>query len=76
MAVTETLKKLSASLLLENGTTTTGAVKTKSQNMGSLNASAWDATKAYTIAQAMEALLDAPLYELDAQKTYKVDEEE
>jgi len=63
MAWTEsaTAQKLSAKL--NDGTTTSGAVKTVAVNMGTLAVNGWDAAKAGAIIDAYGAIADKALYQ-------------
>ncbi len=63
-AVTE-CKNISVVMKLNNGTTTTGAVKTVSVNLGSLNKSAFDADKVINIVDALIPCLDRSLHVLE-----------
>lgn len=72
MAYTEELYSLAASVYLNNGTSSTGAVKTVSQTIGALNKSAWDVTKAGAIIDAMSNCVSKVLVSARATKTYDI----
>lgn len=75
MAATETLSALTGRYLLNNGTTTTGAIRTINQSLGSLNMSAWDADKALNIINAISPVVDKEIVQAQAVKTYDLENE-
>ena len=75
MAVTETLTGLVGRYLLYDGTTTSGSVKTITQNIGTLNASAYDADKVFNIVIAMSSILDKEVVTINSVKTYELESE-
>ena len=72
-AVTE-CKKVSVAMKLNNGTTTTGAVKTVSVNLGSLNKSAFDADKVLNIVNALYPCFDLMLHTLEKTEVSEISE--
>ena len=54
MAIKTTTTALRASMKLDNGTTAAGTKKTVSVSFPALNKDAWDATKAWAIANALD----------------------
>ena len=65
MSVTTECKKISVAMKLNDGTTTTGAVKTVSLNLGSLNKAAFDADKVVNIVNALTPCFDRRLHTLE-----------
>ena len=75
MAATEVLKSLIGRYLLNNGTTTTGTLRTLNQSLGTLEASAWDPDKALAIVEALENVVDKEIVEVNSVKTYYIEGE-
>ena len=75
MAVTTTVEKITASMKLIAGTTSTGAQKIVSVSLGTLNKNTWDAQKALTLASTLEAFLLYPLQKLSKAETSSVSDE-
>lgn len=71
MAIVATSVKNSVTIKLNNGTSESGTVSTINQSLGTLNgaASSWDATKAYTIVEALAPLFTKPVYEVQHVQT-------
>ena len=65
MAVTETPKKVSVSIKLNNGVDSDGNVQTVSISLGSLNLTGYDDAKALAIVSALDDCLDLPVYSVD-----------
>ena len=63
-AITE-IKKITVSMKLNNGTTTTGKVKTASVSLGNLNKSTFDADKVIAIVNALSPCFDLMLHSLE-----------
>ncbi len=68
MAVTETPKKVSVSVRLNNGVDSSGNVQTVSVSLGSLSTTGYDNTKALAVAEALEDCLSLSVYSVE--KTY------
>ena len=62
MAVTTTVTKDVVTMKLQNGTTTTGALKTVSVSLGSLNKDAYDADKVMSIVGLLAQMFAKSLY--------------
>ena len=75
MAAVEELSALKAQMLLNNGTTTSGAVRTVNVSMGTLEPSAWDAQKALNIINALYPCLNLMLYRATKTATYDLSED-
>ncbi|MBQ7221414.1 MAG: hypothetical protein IJS28_10580 [Synergistaceae bacterium] len=73
-AITES-KKVSVAMKLNNGTTATGAVKTASVNLGSLNKAAFDADKALNIVNALAPCFDRMLHIVEKTEVSQLSEE-
>lgn len=76
MAATETLIKNQCNMLLNVGTTTTGATKTANMSLGTLssNVANWDGQKAINIATAVSNVLENTLVELRRIATSRLEE--
>lgn len=74
MAVNETVKSVVGRLLLDDGTTASGNVRTVNVSMGTLNPDNWDPEKAFTICTLIGQCLSKTLYEVDSIKTHKITE--
>ena len=72
MAATATVKKIACNLLLNNGTTQTGAVKTATISMGTLDKDAFDADKALALVNLITPCLEKSLYECTKVETSKL----
>ena len=75
MAVTSITKRVAVSLKLNNGTSTTGSIKTVSVNLGSLNKSAVDAQKAINIVNALSSCLERSVYSTEKTEVSILSEE-
>ena len=75
MAVTSITKRVAVSLKLNNGTSTTGSIKTVSVNLGSLNKSAFDAQKAINIVNALSSCLERSVYSTEKTEVSILSEE-
>ena len=64
MAATVTLEKIGLSLKLDNGLTPTGAQKTVTVSLPSINKTAFDADKALAIAQLLSPVLSKTIVKL------------
>lgn len=64
MAATETVTKVAVNILVNNGTTQTGALKTASISMGAISTSGYDADKAIAIADLISDCLTKDMCEL------------
>ena len=62
MATSITTEKIAVNVKLNNGTTATGAVKTVSISLGTMNKSAFDADKVVAIATALAPCLTKSVY--------------
>lgn len=69
MAARTITEKIAVNLKLNNGTTTTGKVKTVSVSIGKLNKDAFDADKALAVAGLIAECLDKSLYETQKVET-------
>lgn len=65
MPITTETKKVSVALKLNNGTTSTGAIKTVSVNLGNLNKTAFDAQKTLNIVNALYTCLERSIYGIE-----------
>lgn len=72
MAYRENLSAVVARLQLNNGTTTTGGVRTQNISIGALNYAAWDVEKFGAISEAVSAALIKPVHNLQSVKTYDI----
>ena len=77
MAVSEELYSQSAAMLLNDGTTTSGAVKTIKVSIGTLSttASTWNAQKAINIINALSPCLNRRLHAASRTVNYYLEEE-
>lgn len=75
MAAIETLKKLSTVIKLENGSTSSGAVKTVNVSIGTLDKSSYDVNKIFNIVSALEAVFDKEISTVQTDKQYQLREE-
>ena len=75
MSVVTECKKITVAMKLNNGTTTTGTVKTVSLNLGSLNKSAFDAQKAINIVNALSSCLERSVYSTEKTEVSILSEE-
>lgn len=73
MAVTTTLEKVVCNLKLNNGTTTTGSVKTVNVRLGGLDKNNWDAEKGYAVVDKLAVCLEKPVYKMEEVKTSAVE---
>lgn len=71
MAV-ETVYSRKLRAMLDNGTTTSGTVKTLTQSLGELNKDAWDVDKAYAIGALLSPCLTKSIYRLEDVATYSI----
>lgn len=69
MAITTRLDKVAIKMLLNNGTSADGTVKTVSVGLGTLNKDAYDAEKAIAIVDAIEPCLTKTVYSVQEVKT-------
>ena len=72
MAIIVEPKKISVNLLLENGQTEEGRVKTVNVSLGNLNVYAFDADKAYAIAEVLTPCLSKELYSIQKTETSEI----
>lgn len=72
MAATETISGAKGNILLNNGTTVTGNIRTITQSVGTLNPSAWDADKVANIVTAWFPLFSKAVYKVQGVKTYDI----
>ena len=75
MAATSTLKKVQVKAQLNNGTDSSGNVKTVAVTFPQINVSSYDASKALNIANALEPCLDKTVYTVEDVKTSELEEE-
>ncbi len=68
MAATTVTEKIAVNLLLNNGSSSTGAVRTLTLSMGKMNEDAFDADKALAISRLIAPCLTKSVY-----KTVKVE---
>ena len=68
----ETLKKIAVNLILNNGTSTSGAVKTLSISMGTISNTGYDATKCNTLGGLISQCLAKPIYDLRKVETKSI----
>ena len=64
MAARTVTEKIAVNLLLNNGTTTSGQVKTIPISIGKINTNTFDADKALTVAGLIEDCLTKSVYDL------------
>lgn len=64
MAVTETDRSIRVQMMLNNGTTQTGQIKTVAVSLGKISLTRYNATKAITIADAVSEMLAKDMAEL------------
>lgn len=74
MAVTTTVKNVVGRVLLDNGTTTSGTVRTINQSLGTMNPKTWDSQKAYNIAVALAPCLSKNVTEINQVVTSSIQE--
>ena len=72
MAVQTIVQKIAVNLKLNNGTTKTGAVKTATVSIGSLDKDTFDAEKAIAIVSLLTPCLTKSLYDLQKVETSKL----
>ena len=72
MAARTVTEKIAVSLRLNNGTSTTGQVKTVGVSIGKLNTAAFDADKALTVAGLIEDCLTKSVYEVQKVETSEI----
>lgn len=65
MSVTSTIKKVSVSVKLDVGTTTTGKTKLASLNLGTLSKTGFDADKVMVIVNLLGACLNKTVYAVE-----------
>lgn len=75
MAVEDELIKRTATMLLNNGVSPTGTVKTVSVSIGTLNPSAWNLQKASNIVNAMSGCLTKAMTAARHVDTYEMYED-
>lgn len=73
MAYQEYLNTIVGRVQLNNGTTTSGNVRTQNISIGTLNPNAWDLDKFGAITTAMHGIFSKAVYNLQNVKTYSVD---
>lgn len=73
MSVTAVPTKVVGRILVNNGTTATGAVSTLSVSLGTLNLSAWDDQKAWNIADAYDTIADKSMYTVEKVLTSRLE---
>lgn len=64
MPATVTTEKIAVNLLLNNGTTQTGSVKTATVGMGTINKDTFDVDKALAIAELIAQCLAKSVYKV------------
>lgn len=74
MAITETMIANKCNMLLNNGTDSSGNVKTVNVSLGSLSDSGWDATKAMTVIETLSACLSKSLYDVQHIVTNRIED--
>ncbi len=72
MPATTTVTKIACNILVNNGTTQTGAIKTATVSLGSINKDAFDADKAYAIAEVVATCLTKALYDIRKVETSSI----
>ena len=72
MAAVETLSDVKANILLNEGTTVSGSVKTSTQSLGTLNKDAWDVDKVVAIMMALAPLFTKSVYKVNGVKTFSI----
>lgn len=72
MPAVETLQTIKANILLNNGTTQTGSIRTVNQSIGTLEPSRWDVDKAFEIVMAATPIFTRPVVEAQNVKTYRI----
>ena len=75
MAVVSTLEKIAVKMLLNNGQDEQGNTKTVSVNLGSLNPTAYDASKALAVVAGIIPCLSRTLSSIQEVRTSTLDEE-
>lgn len=77
MAISETITSQTAQIRLNNGQTTTGAVKTVNVSIGTLNdnPATWDAQKAINIVDALSPIFDRTMYRVTRTAVYDLVDE-
>lgn len=75
MAVTENATKFTVKLLLNNGTSSSGDVKTVSVSYPSINYNTYDAEKVLTIEGLLSPCLSKSVYTTQAIKYYSIEDE-
>ena len=75
MAAVSTTEKINFKLLLENGTTASGDVKTVTVSLPRISPSGYTDDKAVAVANAIEPVLSKSIYVLNKVITSRVDEE-
>lgn len=72
MAVTTTVTKIACNILLNNGTTKTGSIKTATVSLGAINKDAFDADKAYAVAEVVATCLTKALCDIRKVETSSI----
>lgn len=72
MAARTVTEKIAVNLRLNNGTSTTGQVKTVGVSIGKLNTTAFDADKALAVAGLIGDCLTKSVYEVQKTETSKI----
>lgn len=75
MAYTETLSAVKGNLVLNNGTSVSGATLKKNISIGTLNPSAWDLDKFANIAVALSPMMSKSLLSVQDVKTFDVQQQ-
>lgn len=73
MAVSEVLMDVKAYAMLNNGSTTSGSIKTIAQSIGLLDKSKWDAEKVMLITQAAGRVFDKQIYYVKGSKDFALE---
>lgn len=75
MAYAETLTKIVCRILVNIGTTSTGAVKTANVNLPTVSTSGYSAATFGAMCELIEPVLNETLYTSTAIKTYEVEDQ-
>ena len=75
MAITSNIKKVVITMKLENGNTSTGAIKTVGVALGSLNKDTYDAQKVMNIIGLLAPMFAKSLYTTQKTETSELEEE-
>ena len=75
MAVAEKLTRIACRLLLVNGTTASGTIKTVNMSYPTISNSGYTAERTYAVYSLIRPCLSKTVYRIESVKTNKIEEE-